>query len=180
LRFAAELLKHAVFTDPDDTTAREALAGVYERLGYRAENATWRNFYLTGALELREGIQPPPIGGPGAGMTGALTVEQLFDTLAIRINGPRAAAESLVIDWHFTDMLTTVRLALSNGALIQTKNPKTQAAADLTLTLTKAQLLGLLARPSLDGIEHTADPAAWTKLKELLDTPDPAFPIVTP
>ena len=61
-------------------------------------------------------------------MAGALTVEQLFDTLAIRIDGPRAAAAgSLVIDWRFTDSGSTVRLSLSNGALIQTGNPRTKA-----------------------------------------------------
>ena len=149
LRFAAELLKHAVFADPDDTAAREALAGVYERLGYGSENATWRSFYLSGALELREGNKPPPIGDLGAGMAGALTIGELFDTLAIRVDGPRAAGQSLVIDWNFTEaghgVPGTVRLALSNGALIQTENPTSKAAADLTLTLTKAQLLGLLA-----------------------------------
>ncbi len=180
LRFAAELLKHAVFADPDDAAARDALAGVYQRLGFGAENATWRNFYLTGALELRHGIKPPPVADLGAGMAGALTIEQLFDTLAIRLNGPRAAAESLVIDWHFTDAGTMVRLALSNGALIQTRNPRTVAAADLTLTLTKPQLLGLLAGHGLDGIEHTGEPAALSKLMGLLDTPDPAFPVITP
>ncbi len=180
LRFAAELLKHAVFADPDDTTAREALAGVYERLGYGAENATWRSFYLSGALELRHGIKPAPLGDLGAGMAAALTVEQLFDTLAIRVDGPRAASQALVIDWHITDTGSTVRLALSNGALIQTENPKGKVAADLTLTLTKAQLLGLLAGRGLDGTEHTGDPGALTKLMALLDTPDPAFPIVTP
>jgi alkyl sulfatase BDS1-like metallo-beta-lactamase superfamily hydrolase len=91
-----------------------------------------------------------------------------------------AVAESLVIDWHFTDTGVTLRLALSNGALIQTENPRTQAAADLTLTLTKPQLLGLLAGRGLDGIEHTGDPAALSKLMGLLGTPDPAFPIITP
>jgi alkyl sulfatase BDS1-like metallo-beta-lactamase superfamily hydrolase len=113
-------------------------------------------------------------------MIAALTVEQLFDTLAIRLDGPRAVTESLVIDWHFTDLGTAVRLALSNGALIQTENPRAKHGADLTLTLTRAQLLGLLAGHDLDGIEHTGDAGAWTRLKELLDTPDPSFPIVTP
>jgi alkyl sulfatase BDS1-like metallo-beta-lactamase superfamily hydrolase len=113
-------------------------------------------------------------------MAAALTVEQLFDTLAIRVNGPRAAAESLVIDWHFTDSKTTVRLALSNGALIPTENPRSPAAADLTLTLTKPLLLGVLAGRGLDGIEHSGDPAVLGRLTALLDTPDPAFPIVTP
>ncbi len=180
LRFAAELLKHAVFADPDDTAAREALAGVYERLGYGSENATWRSFYLTGALELRHGPRPSPLGDIGAGMAAALTIEQLFDTLAIRVDGPRAAAESLIIDWRFTDTGTDVRLTLSNGALIPTVNPKTEAKADLTLTLTKPQFLGLLGGGGLDGIEHMGDPAALTRLLAVLDTPDPAFPIVTP
>jgi alkyl sulfatase BDS1-like metallo-beta-lactamase superfamily hydrolase len=180
LRFAAELLKHAVFANPDDSAAREALAGVYERLGYGSENATWRSFYLTGALELRHGPKASPLGDIGAGMAAALTIEQLFDTLAIRVDGPRAAAESLVIDWLFTDTGTRVRLTLSNGALIPTVNPKTSVKADLTLTLTKPQLLGLLGGGGLAGIEHAGDPAALTRLLAGLDEPDPAFPIVTP
>jgi alkyl sulfatase BDS1-like metallo-beta-lactamase superfamily hydrolase len=182
LRFAAELLKHAVFADPDDGAAREALAGVYERLGYGAENATWRSFYLSGALELREGVKPPAVGDLGASMAGALTIEQVFDTLAIRVNGPRAAAQTFVIDWHFTDADAddSVRLSLSNGALIQTVNPRAKAPADLTLTLSKAQLLGLLAGHGLDGIKHSGDPTALGRLVALLDHPDPDFSIVTP
>jgi len=180
LRFAAELLGHAVFADPTDTAAKNALADVYQKLGHGAENGTWRNFYLTGALELREGDKPPAIGDLGAGMASALTVEQLFDTIAIRIDGPRAAAESMVIEFHFTDSGDTVRLTLSNGALIQTENPRTAATADLTLTLTKSQLLGLLGGHGLAGIEHTGDPAVLGRLLGLLDTPNAAFSIVTP
>jgi alkyl sulfatase BDS1-like metallo-beta-lactamase superfamily hydrolase len=181
LRFAAELLKHAVFADPDDAAARFALGAVYERLGYGSENATWRSFYLTGALELGHPPKPSPLGDLGADMAEALTTGQLFDTLAIRVNGPRAAAESLVIEWRFTDTGTDVRLALSNGALIPTVNPRTRVQADLTLTLTKAQFLGLLAGGgTLDGIAHTGDPAVLDRLLAVLDRPDPAFPIVTP
>ena len=180
LRFAAELLKHAVFADPGDVAAKSALADVYQELGYGSENGTWRNFYLTGELELRQGAMLPAVTDLGAGMIGALTIGQLFDSLAIRVNGPRAAKESLVIEWHFTDIGTTVRLALSNGALIQTENPRSALAADLTLTLSKAQLLGLLGGQGLTGIEHTGDPATLGRLLALLDTPDQAFPIVTP
>ena len=180
LRFAAELLGHAVFADPTDAAAKNALAEVYQRLGYGAENGTWRNFYLTGALELREGDKPPAIGDLGAGMASALTVEQLLDTIAIRIDGPRAAKESMVIEFHFTDSDTTLRLTLSNGALIQTENPRSAATADLTLTLTKAQLLGLLGGHGLAGIEHVGNPGILGRLLALLDTPDAAFSIVTP
>jgi alkyl sulfatase BDS1-like metallo-beta-lactamase superfamily hydrolase len=179
LRFAAELLKHAVFAEPDSEEVRKALADVYERLGYGAENATWRSFYLTGAQELRDGITPPEID-LGGGMAAALSVEQLFDSVAIRVDGPRAAGERIVVHWTFTDSRTTLRTTLSNGALIQTPDPRTEVDADLSLTLTKQQLLGLLGGQGLDGIEHQGDVTVLGRLLSLLDTPDPAFPIVTP
>ncbi|MFZ2176573.1 MAG: alkyl sulfatase dimerization domain-containing protein [Rhodococcus sp. (in: high G+C Gram-positive bacteria)] len=179
-RFAAQLLTHAVFADPSDTAAKELLARAYDTLGYGAENATWRNFYLTGALELRSGIVPPPISDPSIDILGALTVEQIFDSIALRIDGPRAWDLSLVVEWRFTDPEIRYRTTLSNGALIVTAEPRTRAHADVTLTLTKMQLLGLLGGRGLDGIEVGGDPSALVTLTELIDTPDPAFPIVTP
>ncbi|MFF2087910.1 alkyl/aryl-sulfatase [Nocardia sp. NPDC058176] len=179
LRFAAELLKHAVFAEPQSTAAKEALAQIYQKLGFGSENATWRCIYLTGANELRDGIQPTALD-LGGGMAAALTIEQLFDTLAIRVNGPRAAKDSFLIEFHFTDLDTVMRLTLSNGVLIRTADPRSKVDSDLTLTLTKTQLLGILAGKGLDGIDHTGDPAVLRRLFALLDTPDPDFPIVTP
>ncbi|MGW4635937.1 alkyl/aryl-sulfatase [Nocardia sp. NPDC004415] len=179
LRFAAELLKHAVFAEPQSTVAKEALAKTYQRLGFGAENATWRCIYLTGANELRDGIQPTALN-LGGGMAAALSVEQVFDTLAIRVNGPRAAQDSFRIEWHFTDLDTVMRLTLSNGVLIRTVDPRSKADLTLTLTLTKPQLLGILAGKGLDGVDHTGDPTVLQRLFALLDTPDPNFPIVTP
>ena len=100
--------------------------------------------------------------------------------MAIRVNGPRAAGEHIVIEWRFTDTGTTLRTTLSNGALTQTENPRTASTPDLSLRLTKPQLLGLLAGGDPDGIERNGDPGALTRLMALLDQPNPAFPIVTP
>ncbi|MFI0989478.1 alkyl sulfatase C-terminal domain-containing protein [Streptomyces exfoliatus] len=47
-------------------------------------------------------------------------------------------------------------------------------------TLTKPQLLGVLAGKGLDGIATTGDPAVLTRLFSYVTKPDPAFPIVTP
>ncbi|NUS44455.1 MAG: MBL fold metallo-hydrolase [Mycobacteriaceae bacterium] len=179
LRFAAELLKHAVFAEPANSTAKNALAEVYTQLGYGAENATWRGFYLMGAKELREGVYPTALNLAG-GMAAALSIEQLFDTVAIRLNGPRAAAHSLVIDWQFNDLDTTMRLTLSNGALIRTIDPRRKTDVDLTLTLTKPQLVALLAGRGIDGIDHAGDITVLDRLLGLLDQPDPNFAIVTP
>jgi alkyl sulfatase BDS1-like metallo-beta-lactamase superfamily hydrolase len=177
LRFAAELASHAVFADPGSAEAAEVLAQALRRLGYGAECATWRNCFLTGAHELRHGIVPTPFDA--AGMAPALTVTQLFDTIAIRIDGPRAADTRASVLWHFTDSGERYLMELSNGVLIHyptTHEPKT----DLRLSLTHPQLLGLLASGSLDGIAATGDPAVLQTLMSLTDQPDPSFPVVTP
>jgi linear primary-alkylsulfatase len=135
----------------------ELLAQTFERLGHGAENGTWRNFYLMGATELRNGIGPAPIPDIGAGMAAALTVEQLFDSVAIRVNGPKAWSEHLTIDWHFSDLDQRYRMSLSNGVLVHYPNPG-PGDADLAFTLTKAQLLGMLAGGGLEGVEHQGDP----------------------
>lgn len=179
LRFAAQLLKHAVFADPADVAAKNALADVYERLGFGAENGTWRNFYLAGALELREGIVPNPLAPLGPSLAAALTIDQLFDSLAIRVNGPNAWHEHLTIDWHVTDTGRTHRMTLSNGALIHFPEPL-PGRPDLIVTLSKTELLHVLASGNLDSVDHTGDPSALHRLLGLLDSADPDFPIVTP
>ena len=85
-------------------------------LGLGAENATWRNCYLTGADEIRNGVKHPDLNS--AGMAPALTTTQLFDSIAIRINGPKAWSESLSINWIVTDENSRYCTELSNGALV--------------------------------------------------------------
>ena len=85
------------------------------RLGYGAECATWRNNYLTGAQELHGPISDTMVSS--AGMAAALTVTQLFDSLAIRIIGKQAWDTTASIRWHFTDTGETYQMELSNGVL---------------------------------------------------------------
>ena len=179
LRFAAELLNHAVFASPGHQEAKQLLAAIYDQLGYGAENGTWRNFYLMGALELRQGAIPPSLSLASPDMLQALTVAQLFDSIAIRVNGPKAWSQALTIDWDFTDESVRHRMTLSNGALIHWADPA-PGDADLTLTLTKPQLLGMLAGHGLDNIQAAGDQGALQRLLGLLDTADPGFAIVTP
>ncbi|WP_228011508.1 alkyl sulfatase C-terminal domain-containing protein [Nonomuraea phyllanthi] len=179
LRFAASLLNHAVFADEHDSHARSMLAEVYTRLGHGCENGTWRDFYLVGALELTSDLVPANLDTTSPEMIEALTVEQVFDSLAIRIDGPKAWKESLAVDWRLTDLNQIHRTTLSNGALIHQADPPPQPV-DLTLTLTKQHLLGLLTGRPADGIEHEGDMNALRRLTAVLEDPDPAFAIVTP
>jgi alkyl sulfatase BDS1-like metallo-beta-lactamase superfamily hydrolase len=177
LRFAAELGSHAIFADPAHQGARALLADVLTRLGYGAEAGTWRNVFLTGALELQQPAEPVPVSA--GGIIAALTITQLFDSLAIRIDGKRAWDTTASIRWHFADSGEAYRMELSNGAL--THHPTSREdPADLVVTLTRPQLLAMLGGAGTDGVRFDGDPKIFATIAGLTDQPDPAFAIVTP
>ncbi len=179
LRFAAELLNHTVFADESNTGARELLATVYDRLGHGAENGTWRNFYLQGAYELRNDETPTPLDLAPPDVIAALTVDQLFDTVAIRVNGPKAWNIAGAIDWIVTDDGVRHRTELTNGVLIQRDAPA--GDADLTVTLTKPQLIGLLGGAlTLADVDTDGDVGVVQTFLDVLDPGRPGFPVVTP
>jgi len=174
------VVSHVVFADPDNAAARELLAGALQKLGYGSENGLWRNIFLRGADELRGNlaIAPPDLTSPE--VLGALTIEQLFDSIGIRIDGIRAAEVTLCIDWVFTDLDRTYRTELSNGALIHSDAGYGMGTPTLTITLTKRQFLGVIASGSLDGVSHDGDATLLPTLLGLVDSVDHQFAMVTP
>jgi alkyl sulfatase BDS1-like metallo-beta-lactamase superfamily hydrolase len=83
------VVNHLVFADPGNRDARELQARALEQLAYGAENGTWGNFYLMGARELRLG----PAGTAASlapDVVANLEEGQLFDAIAIQLDGPRA------------------------------------------------------------------------------------------
>lgn len=178
-RWAATLLDHAIFTDADHVGARRLYADTLEQLAYGAENATWRNFFLSGATELRTGNFGTVGQVTSVGLVSQLTPEQLFESLAIRINGPRAWDLVLALDVSFADTGVTYRLTLRNGVLVHRKTPADPDSADVTVTApTKLALLAALLGGG--GLEVTGDQTAWANLLGVLDAPDPNFNVVTP
>ena len=180
LRFAAELLDRVVFVAPDDARATEALAAVYDQLAWGAENGTWRNFFLTGAKELRHGLGEPAPAVGSLELLAGLTPEQLLDAVAVRIDGPRAWDERITIDWALTDLEQTHRATLANGVLTHRLVRDASPGADLRLILTKGQMLGAMIGLGLDQIEHEGDLEALTRILAVVESPDRNFPIVTP
>ncbi|MEF2964164.1 alkyl sulfatase dimerization domain-containing protein, partial [Pseudomonas aeruginosa] len=80
----AQVLNYAIFADPANDAAKALQANCFEQLGYGAENATWRNFYLMGAYELRHGSVGTPVSVGSPSMMAALSVDQIFDALSLR------------------------------------------------------------------------------------------------
>lgn len=184
-RWVAELMGHAVFADPQDHAARELQAQALDQLGYGAENATWRNFFLTGARELREGV----ISGGAVvqpGILAHLSTEQLFEAMAVAFDGPRAGDRRIAINFEFTDRGERHLLSLGNGVLWH--RPGRHAPdADATVSLARSALEQVLSgsaelpllladgRAVLEG-----DLSRVAELLGLLVAPDPQFGIVTP
>ncbi|OBI18214.1 alkyl sulfatase [Mycobacterium sp. E2497] len=181
-RWAATLLDHAVFADSDHADARALYADTLEQLAYGAENATWRNFFLSGATELRNGNFGTAAQVASPTMLSQLTPEQIFDSLAIRVDGPRSWDLDLAVDIAFTDLAANYRLTLRNGVLVYRQAPAQPATATVTVQLDgKSRLLAAaLGDFTSPGLQISGDQAALQALLGALDQPDPSFNIVTP
>ncbi len=186
-RWVAELGKHAVFAEPDNKQARELLATSFEKMGFAAEATTWRNAYLTGALELRQGS--PKTGLDRSNFLDMLMytpIERFLESMAAAINPERAAGLQLRINLVFTDTRETYALHLRRSIL---NHEKVDAAppADATLRLTKSffieMLTGQAGGAALLTSSQTKIDGSVVKLGQffrLLDKPDGLFNIVTP
>jgi alkyl sulfatase BDS1-like metallo-beta-lactamase superfamily hydrolase len=181
-RWAVTLLDHAIFTDEHHEGARTLYADTLEQLAYGAENATWRNFFLAGATELREGNFGTPTQSASMSMLTQLTPEQMFDSFAISVNGPKAWDLDLVIDVTFADAATNYRLTLRNGVLVYRRVAADPASATATVTVVnKLRLLTFATGDTTSpGLDVTGDADALSALLGVLDKPNPAFNIVTP
>lgn len=185
-RWAAQVLNHVVFADPSNTTARELLADVLVQLGYQTENGVWRNFYLTGAQELRTGVLD--LGG---GLTvnpdtlAAMPVSMLLDYLAVRIDGPAAQGVHLRINLELTD--TGERRLVELRRSVLHHHDRVDPDADATLRAESAVLKSVLAGTSVLADEVAAgrvqvegDVSVFERLRGLLDDFRMWFAIVEP
>ena len=110
---------------------------------------------------------------------GALSITQLFDTVAIRLDGRRASATRASVRWEFSDTGEVYRMELSNGALVHFPTHRGDPA-DLTVTLTRGDLMRVLGSGSLDRVEFTGDADTLATILSLTDAPDASFPMVSP
>ena len=190
-RWGAELVNHLVFADPTNTEARALQADLLEQLGYQSESSTFRNAYLTGAQELRHGTpQLPASPARARGILVAMTVEQIFDTISVRLKSEEVGGLSLKLNWTFPDMAGTADekwvLALSHRTLygVQGRHD-TEAVASISIN--RSLLIDILTQQTTFVDQITAgnitldgDGAALLNIFGNIDTNAPGFAIVEP
>jgi alkyl sulfatase BDS1-like metallo-beta-lactamase superfamily hydrolase len=186
-RWAATLLNHVVFAEPSNADARERLAAVYDQLGYQAESGPWRDAYLTGAYELRHGVQPPIVTpADAASLLLHLPLADFFASMAARIDGPAADGTDATFNLKFSDLFQNWVLTLKNGVLHAHEEPPV-ANADATVTLTRPFLVRLMTGQSglrelvfSDELQVEGSRMALLSFLRLLERPGDPFAIVTP
>jgi alkyl sulfatase BDS1-like metallo-beta-lactamase superfamily hydrolase len=185
-RWVAEMMKHVVFANPNNTEAKNLLADAYEQLGYQAESGPWRSIYLQGAYELRNGI--PNAGAPSSATPDtirAMSPSMLFDYFAVRLNPEKVDGKKYAININLTDINETHGLRVENSVL--NHSPKAVTGADANMALTKATLddiqLGKITMDQAvtDGkVKITGDQTTVNDFLASLDTFSFWFNIVTP
>lgn len=186
-RWCAELIKHVVYAEPQNGVAKELQAKSFEQMAYVAESGPWRNVYLTGARELREG--PPSQGLNRRSIVDMLRhtpTERFLEAMAASLNAEKASGVDLTINLLFTDTQETVVLQVKNSVLHHRKAPPDPSAA-ATLKLTKAFFLDMMTGEAgaadLLTSDQTKIEGSTLKLAKffgLLDKADGKFNIVTP
>lgn len=184
-RWTAMVLKQVVFANPDSVNGKNLLADSYEQMGYQAESGPWRSVYLQGAYELRNGV--PTSGGTDTASPDtidAMPPEMVFDYLAVRLNGPKAAGKKIALNVDFTD-LKKQYVTVENGVLNYSDGLLPQSDASLKLTkatmndiqLGKVTLADAISASNvtLEGNRQSVDDFVG-----LLDTFNLWFNIVTP
>ncbi|MEQ8746050.1 alkyl sulfatase dimerization domain-containing protein [Pyruvatibacter sp.] len=185
-RWVAEVLNHIVMSDPDNGDARLLLADALEQMGYQAESGPWRNFYLSGAMELRHGVPDSRPLEVSEGMAAGMPLDNLFQAMAVRLNGPKADGKAYAFNFEFTDTGEAYELTLENCVLNyfpNRSNPKPTATLKLSTLNFKLLMLQIKDAATLMGegaLAIDGEALAFAELAGLFDRFSPKWPIVTP
>src|SRR5690606_31289641 len=177
-RWAAQVLHHLVFADPEDREAKEPQADAYEQMGYQAEGPQWRGIFLTAARELRDGILTARFATASPDTIAGMPIDILFDYAAVHVIGEKAADVDVRFDVEFTDRDETWTVWVRHGVL----NARAGASDDAPLTVRapKALVAAVLLQPAAAGklaaagqVTLDGDPAVLDAYGSVVDTFDP-------
>lgn len=180
-RWAAELLDHLVFAEPDNANARELLARAHEQMAYQSESAIWRNMYLSAAAELRGRPPLPATSAANIDFISNTPTAMILDLLSVRLDP--AAARDMRINFTFPERNETFAVSIRNGVLVYEAG-RAHADPDAHVTIPRAAfLMALFAPPGTPTPPPTrveGDTGAFAAFTGSFAVSDPGFAIVTP
>ena len=143
-QWVAQVTKELVFADSTNQAARDLCADALEQLGYQAESGTWRNAYLTGALELRLGNQAEhgKTAGGGADVRQAMTGDMILDFIDIATDAIAAQYDDLSLNL-ILDSGEQYFVKRRNGVLLVYEGMADESA-DCTLRCARLQLMQMM------------------------------------
>lgn len=146
-QWVAEVTNVIVYADPENTAARLLCADAMEQLGYQAESGTWRNAYLSAALELRKGNQADkvPQTKSDGNIIRNMTADMMFDYMGILLDKKAMADKDFSLSVTLTDTKEQYTLRVKNGVVLVYENVKAEGA-EVSITCPKNALLLLLQR----------------------------------
>jgi alkyl sulfatase BDS1-like metallo-beta-lactamase superfamily hydrolase len=183
-RWSSDLLNQLVFADPKNLEGRALLADSYEQQGYQAESAIWRNMFLSGARDLREGMKAG-ISAQSIDMISAIPTGLLLDSVATRLDPKIIGDAALTLNFVFSDRKEMAKITVGNSVMISEMG-KAHAAPAVTVTGPRQLFLGLLflkmpaAQLQMAGLKIEGDGAVLNSLQAALDPMPGPFNIIEP
>jgi len=186
-RWVAQALSYLVYAEPNNDLAKNLLADTLEQLGYQTENGTWRNFYLSGSKELREGVHPMTTANTlSPDIISSMPIELFFDYLSIKLNGLKAAENPMNINLNILDQNKKYYIQIKNGVLNYFSN-KNNKDADFTVEIARKDLNSLIiGKTTLDDLAKAGklsiqgELSDFQKFLSLFDQFTPWFNLVEP
>ena len=182
-RWAVTLLNNVTFANPENMDARYLEADAMEQLGYQAESGPWRNYYLGGAKELRQGIKP--VATPNtAAIAKNMPFDQFMNYLGVTVKPDAAKGLDIKVNINVKGD-GQYAMDLSNSVL-KSYSDKQFSDADLTITMTRQTFENMMTKEATlqeeikAGNFRASNQVEFNKLMSVFDQFDMWFGVVTP
>lgn len=199
-RKVANVTNKLVFANPKNKRARQLCADAFEQLGYQSESSIWRNAYLQGAYELRNGVGSRTLSAiKNRDMMYHMNPKFMLEYLGIIIDGKKAENKELKLNLIFVDEKSEKKDTISYfgkataveqkffvhlyyGALLSYENYISKEKDAATVILPKQAFFGIVEK-DLERMKDSIDTKDFNKLLELQELVEEfnaaeSFPII--
>ncbi|MEM7083566.1 MAG: alkyl sulfatase dimerization domain-containing protein [Pseudomonadota bacterium] len=116
-QWVLELSDHVLRLDPTHEAARSARVRALIARGQNASNPNERQYYLSSALELRDGVRFTPLDTSSEVLLAQLPMTTLFDSLSVNLRAEDVLETEIKVNLFFTDTEQWWSLWVRRGVL---------------------------------------------------------------